>query len=68
MKKNLYITPQTTIMQLEGNQMLCASPFTDNGDGTISVGLSDGEGDFGDNDVINVKGRNYDVWSTSWDF
>lgn len=60
--KKIYEIPQITVTVVNGTQMLCVSDFRVDGD-DIKVGLTDGDGDFGDDDVINTKGQYVgDVW------
>lgn len=62
MKKRIYEIPQMSITAIKGNQMLCVSDFYKEGD-NVKVGLSSGEGDFGEEDEINVRTNPWgDIW------
>ena len=51
-----------SITAIKGNQMLCVSNFYKDGD-NVKVGLSNGEGDFGEDDEINVRTNPWgDIW------
>ena len=62
MKKRIYEIPQVCVTTLKSNQIICASPFSIDGD-NVKVGLTSGEGDFGTEDEINARTNPWgDIW------
>ena len=56
--KKIYKQPRILLMETCAQQMLCSSTFTPDGD-DIKVNIGGDEGDFGEDNTINVNSFNW---------